>query len=277
MPRWTVSLLALCLLCAAGCGRVVFRPNGSAAAPQPVTLTADQQQQIAAREADLLRRADQLDSDNQELESLLAQSRQQVQLLSDQIVATQGQLKATAEQLASAKTDNSDLRQRADKLLAANQRQALSVGFAPSSSLLEPIELRGLPGVDIRPDGDVIRVTLPADDLFYTGSSQLQPTGERLAGSVAAQLVQAYPGRRIGIEGHTDGAPVVSSQHPTAHHLSVAQATAVYETLRRAGVPATQLFVIGHGANHPLASNGTEAGRQKNRRLEMVVYPDSVR
>lgn len=278
MPRQTVLCLCLGLLVSTGCGRVVFRPNGpTAGQPQPVTLTYDQQQQIAQREQDLQRRAEQLDRDNQELESLLAQSRQQVQLLGDQVNATQDQLRATTERLAATQTDNTELRNRTEQLLASNQQQSRTIGFAPNSSLLQPIQLRGLTGVDIRQDGDVIRVALPADQLFYTDTAQLQPTGERLASSVATQLMEAYPGHMIGIEGHTDGAPIASPQYPTAQHLSVAQATAVYDALRRTGVPAAQLFTVGQGANHPLVSNATEAGRQKNRRLEMVVYPETLR
>ena len=71
---------------------------------------------------------------------------------------------------------------------------------------------------------------------------------------------------------------MTSPQYPTSHHLSVAQATAIYDALRRAaGVPQQQLFVIGHGSNHPKMSNGTEAGRQANRRIEVVVYPETTR
>lgn len=281
MTRWTRICLLLGLSLATGCGRVVFRPSGQSAvaqnAAQPVTLTYDQQQQIAMREQELQRRADQLNRDNEELEALLAQSRQQVQLLGEQVTATQGQLRATADRLASSQTNNEELRRRTDELLAANQQSTRTIGFSPNSSALEPIQLRNLPGVDVRQDGDVIRVTLAADQVFYTDSAQLQPTGERLATSVVSQLASAYPSHMIGIEGHTDGAPISSPTHPTSHHLSVAQATSVYDAFRRAGVPATQMFVIGHGANHPLVSNATEAGRQKNRRLELVVYPETVR
>lgn len=258
----------------------MFRPNASAVGQpqaQAVTLSYEQQQQIAQREQELQRRADQLNRDNEELESLLAQSRQQVQLLGEQVTATQGQLRATADQLATSRTNNEELRRRSDELLAANEQATRTIGFAPNSSVLEPIRLRNLPGVDIRQDGDVIRVAVPTDQVFYTDSAQLQPTGERLATNIVRQLAQAYPSHMIGIEGHTDGAPLASAQHPTSHHLSVAQATAVYDSLRRAGVPASQLFVIGHGANHPLVSNATEAGRQKNRRLELVVYPETMR
>jgi outer membrane protein OmpA-like peptidoglycan-associated protein len=36
------------------------------------------------------------------------------------------------------------------------------------------------------------------------------------------------------------------------------------------------LFVVGHGANHPAVSNGTSAGKERNRRVELVVYPDRM-
>lgn len=278
MPRYSLLPLLLVALSAGGCGRVVFRPDQTVAGqPQPVTLSYEQQQQIAQREQELQNRANQLDADNQELETLLAQSRQQVQLLGDQMTATQGQLRATAERLAATQTDNEELRNRTDELLAANTRPMRSIGFAPNSSMLEPIRLQGLSGVDVRQDGDVIRVALPADQVFYTASPQMQPTGERLAMQVASQLLEAYPDHMIGIEGHTDGAPIASPQYPTAQHLSVAQATAVYDALRRTGVPPQQLFVVGQGSNHPLVSNATEAGRQRNRRLELVVYPETIR
>ena len=276
--RTACATLFLTLL-ASGCGRVVFRPNQPVGGPgqQAVTLTAEQQQLLAQREQDLRRRAEGLDRDNQELESLLAQSRQQVSVLNEHILATQGQLKATTEQLAAAQSDNTELRNRAEALLASTQAGGRTVGFAPNTSLTVPVALQGLPGVDVRQDGDVIRVSVPTDELFYTGGAQLLPTGERVLASTATQLLEAYPGHVLGIEGHTDGAPVASPQFPTGHHLSVAQATSAYDALRRIGVPAAQLFVIGHGANHPRVSNATEAGRQANRRLEVVVYPEKAR
>jgi outer membrane protein OmpA-like peptidoglycan-associated protein len=52
---------------------------------------------------------------------------------------------------------------------------------------------------------------------------------------------------------------------------------AVYDALvRAAGVPANQLFVVGHGSSHPVVSNGTDAGRARNRRVELVIYPETM-
>lgn len=275
-----ILCLALSMPLLVGCGRVVFTPQNQ----QAISLSPDQQQQLALQQQQVQQRADQLDRDNQELETLLAQSRQQLQLMQDQVVATQDQLRATADQLAASQQEKTDLQGRTQALMASVQ-QSMGGGAAAgppaihaNNTLLKPLRAASLPGVDVRQDGDVIRVALPSDQLFGLGDAQLQPGADGLVRSVAADLLANYPEQIIGIEGHTDGAPVSSPRYPTSHHLSVAQATAVYEAIRRStGVPAQQLFLIGHGANHPLLSNGTEAGRQRNRRVELVIYPETLR
>lgn len=270
-------LLALTLLPIIGCGRGSFAPSKPATAAA-VTLTPDQQAQLAQTQQQLQQRASNLDTDNQQLEALLAQSRQETQLLRDQVAATQDQLRATADRLASTEKLNIDLRGQTEALAASVEQQAKVPAIQANNTLLTPLRVTNIPGVDVRQDGDVIRVSLPTDQLFVPGGAQLSPQGVATLQTVAANVLRNYPEQRIGIEGHTDGAPVASPQFPTSHHLSVAQATSIYEAMRRSsGAPATQLFVIGHGANHPLVSNGTEAGRQRNRRVELVVYPESVR
>ena len=53
---------------------------------------------------------------------------------------------------------------------------------------------------------------------------------------------------------------------------------AVYDALVRAGgMSARQLFVVGHGGSHPVVSNATDAGRARNRRIEVVIYPETMR
>jgi outer membrane protein OmpA-like peptidoglycan-associated protein len=44
----------------------------------------------------------------------------------------------------------------------------------------------------------------------------------------------------------------------------------------RTRLKAQQLFVVGHGGNHPVVSNGTAAGKARNRRIELAVYPERV-
>ena len=75
---------------------------------------------------------------------------------------------------------------------------------------------------------------------------------------------------------YTDTDPVTGGQYRNNHALSAAR-LAVYEVLVNGQhFRPDQLFVVGHGPNHPVVSNGTLAGKQRNRRVELVIYPDRV-
>jgi flagellar motor protein MotB len=162
--------------------------------------------------------------------------------------------------------------------LAASVQTRNQAEIRANNSLLRNLTVSNMPGVNVRQDGDVVRIELPADQLFNFGTPQLKPGGDGLLRAIAADLSQNYPQQLIGIEGHTDGSPMTSPQYPTDQHLAVAQAMAVYGALSRAGgMPARQLFVVAHGGSHPIVSNGTEAGRARNRRIEIVVYPETMR
>jgi flagellar motor protein MotB len=264
--------LALLTLVAAGCGGFAFAP-----APQQQVVTVPQQQTALAQQTQQYQqRAAALDRDNQELQSMLAQSRQQTQLLEEQVQAMQTQLRDTTDRLASVQADNDMLRNRTTALVASVQTQS-QAEIRANNSLLRSMTITNLPGINVRQDGDVIRIEVPADQLFEFGTAQPKVGGEGLLRAVAADVAQSYPQQKLGIEGHTDGSPMTSPQYPTDHHLAMAQAMKVYDGLTRlGGIPAKQLFVVGHGSSHPLVSNATEAGKARNRRIEVVVYPETL-
>jgi flagellar motor protein MotB len=266
--------LSLMTLLASGCGQFAHAPAGQQAA---VTLSPEQQSALAQQTQQYQQRAASLDRDNQELESLLAQSRQRTQLLEEQIRATQTQLRDTTDRLASVQADNDQLRNRTTALAASVETRS-QAEIRANNTLLRSLSITSLPGINVRQDGDVIRVELPADQLFNFSTAQLKPGADGLLRTVAADLIQNYSQQMIGIEGHADGSPIASPQFPTDQHLSVAQAMTVYDVLTRAGgMPPRQLFVVGHGGSHPIASNATEAGRARNRRIELVIYPETMR
>ena len=81
------------------------------------------------------------------------------------------------------------------------------------------------------------------------------------------QVLNAYPNSRVKLVGYTD-----STGDPSANKsLSLARARAVGDLLSNGGVAASRIDADGMGAENPVASNDTEAGRAKNRRLELVV------
>jgi flagellar motor protein MotB len=265
----------LLALVTAGCGGgFAYQPPGQ---PAAVTLSPQQQTAMAQQTQQYQQRAASLDRDNQELQSMLAQSRQQSQLLEEQMRATQAQLRDTTDRLATIQTDNDLLRNRTTALTASMQTRG-QAEIRANNSLLRSLAISNMPGINVRQDGDVIRIEIPSDQLFNFGMPQLKPGADGLLRTIAADLSQNYPQQMIGIEGHTDGSPTTSAQFPTDQHLAVAQSMAVYEALSRGGgMPPKQLFVVAHGGSHPLVSNGTEAGRARNRRVELVVYPETVR
>ncbi len=252
-------------------------------ADNPVVLQSrlqqfEQQQLALSRQQEQLQaRSSALDQSNQELQALVAQSRQEADLLEKQLQATREQLRSATARLAEAREE----RQSADsqvKALQASLRQRGSVLITPNTSVLEDLPRIDLPGVEVRRDGEVVRVELSGGRMFESGDARLRTGAEETLAGVAAELAKLYPRQIIGVEGHTDSDPIAGGGWRSNHQLSAARAMAVYEVLStRTALEPKQLFVVGHGPNHPVVSNATEAGKQRNRRVELVVYPEQTR
>ncbi len=267
---WEHGAIGLLLASFAGCGQNAYTLH------HQNQQLAEQQQTYALRSDELQNRASALDRDNQELEALLAQSRQQIQLLKDELGAVRDQLRGTTQQLADLHSEKQGLEKRARALTASMQRR-VGATITPNNSLVGELTVIHLPGIEVRQDGDLIRIELPGEKLFHPGTATLLPGAASLVESVMGDVVRAYPRQVIGVEGHTDSDPIATPQFPSNHHLSTARALAVYDhVLRRFPLEPQQMFVVGHGANHPVVSNATAAGKARNRRVELVIYPDQV-
>jgi chemotaxis protein MotB len=116
-------------------------------------------------------------------------------------------------------------------------------------------------------------VKLPAAILFGSGSADLSNDGKAALADVAAVLKQV-PGRRFTVAGHTDNQSAVGSKFADNWELSAARAVKVTELLVTKGISASRLVAAGYGEWDPIASNGTLAGQQKNRRIEIILEPD---
>jgi outer membrane protein OmpA-like peptidoglycan-associated protein len=206
------------------------------------------------------------------LHSELAKAQQQVQYLNEHIDKLSRQLADTANQLKAEQLAKQEADRRVEAVQASTRHRG-GATIKANNSLANSLKTIAIPGVDVRADADVIRIELPSDRLFVQGTGQLQASAQFLIDQVADAILRNYARQMIGIEGHTDSGAIAGVEQ----QLAAAQTLAIYNTLTtRNRLPANQFFTVAHGASHPLASNATAAGRAKNRRIEIVVYPDTV-
>jgi len=134
-----------------------------------------------------------------------------------------------------------------------------------------------VPGIETRFDGNVVRLEVPADRLFDGSSASLLPGGTALLTQVAGEIDRVFPRHFVGIEGHVDTEPLGESSWGSPHQLTAARAATVFDFFTtRTPLRQGQLFLVAHGANHPVVSNATAAGRTRNRRVELVIYPERI-
>lgn len=119
-------------------------------------------------------------------------------------------------------------------------------------------------------EGNLLAVTFKGDVTFDTNSAEVRPGLHSEIDRVAGVLRQ-YPGTLVRVEGHTDS--VGSEQYNM--DLSIRRANAVKNLLVQRGVAEHRIDAVGYGETMSVASNDTEAGRQRNRRVEIKIAPQN--
>jgi len=189
--------------------------------------------------------------------------------MQDEIAALRDQLASTSSQLAQART----VGMPPASTTAGGAPAAAAT--TPSATMQSAVGQLELPDLEPRFDGAVVRIDVPAERLFDEGTANLLPGGVALLTQIAKEVERVYPGHFMGIEGHLDSEPLQNATWSSPHQLTVARAAAVFDFLTtRTPLEEGQLFIVAHGANHPLVSNATASGRARNRRVELVVYPE---
>jgi flagellar motor protein MotB len=225
--------------------------------------------------SELNRRVRLLDDNNRQLHTQLAQSEQQAQVYRDELNLVRQQLAETANKLDSAMLAATDATQKFQGLQASTTIRGGATLRANTNLQLLAGQFAAS-GLNVVPDGDTLRIILPADQLFQPGSAALEASSAPVLDTVAAQVRSLLPRQKIAIEGYTDNAPLYGGRFSSNHQLAAAQANSVLEILtRRSGLPEAQFFTVAQGTNHPRADNGSPQGRAANRRIELVVYPDT--
>ncbi len=117
-------------------------------------------------------------------------------------------------------------------------------------------------------------ITFVAEVLFDSGKDQLRPQSIPMLAKVAKVLQTTVKDNLIGIEGHTDNVPIKYSGWKSNWELSSARALSVLHfMIDKQKLDPKRLSATGYGQQIPKASNATKEGRQKNRRVEIVIIP----
>jgi outer membrane protein OmpA-like peptidoglycan-associated protein len=120
-------------------------------------------------------------------------------------------------------------------------------------------------GIEVaRTPDNQLKVNVPSDLSFDVGRADIKPALRPVLDQFAQGL---DPKMRVRIVGHTDSTGNDAINDP----LSVRRATSVRDYLGDRGVSAARVEVSGRGSREPVADNGTEAGRAKNRRVEIFL------
>jgi len=184
-------------------------------------------------------------------------------------VVQQQAAQAAAEQAARDKAAAVD-QQRAAEAEADKARQAAAKAESEKADLRAQL-LNQLNSILQTRDSARGLIVNMSDVLFDTGSYTLKPGAREKLAKISG-IVLAHPGLNLQIEGHTDsvGADEFNQQ------LSERRADSVRDFLAEQGVPASSITAKGFGKTQPVASNDTAEGRQRNRRVELVVNGDAI-
>jgi outer membrane protein OmpA-like peptidoglycan-associated protein len=124
--------------------------------------------------------------------------------------------------------------------------------------------------VTIENTGSELRVTMPQDLLFAVDSSTVRGDLQSDLRALANNLNE-YPDTTAIITGHTDD----TGSDAYNFDLSERRAAAVGGVLTNAGVAFARVRTLGAGESQPIASNATDAGRAQNRRVQIVIRPNT--
>lgn len=241
----------------------------------------DDNQLLNTEVAALQQRLDMSSRYNQQLKEQLAGTSSQMTQVFAEREAAQQQLASLRLQLEQA---NQNLQMAQQQLQQPTGRLASSGDNAPTqlpgavlranNSLLQKVSAIQIRGAQARMDGDVIRIEFPTDSTFIPGTYQIQPSQLPLLQSIASTIGQQFPRQIIGVEAHWDNS-ALNSAEITDHQLTATQSLVVFNELTRLGLPRNQMFTMAMASNRPRHPAGMAGGISPNRRIEIVIYPET--
>jgi chemotaxis protein MotB len=203
-----------------------------------------------------------------------ADKNKEIAALQQQKSAVESQKKDMEQQSKAQQQQLAQLEQQRAALVTANQQRQQQYD-ALVQGLAKEVEKGQL---QVRQYRNMLAVDLAEQIFFDSGRATLKAGGKDVLKKVAEAL-KGYESKIIRVVGHTDNVKVAKSLQgtfPTNWELSVARATNVVRFLQDSGIPPERMIPSGRGEYEPVASNDTPEGRQKNRRIEIMLIDKSL-
>lgn len=262
----TLIAAAVASVLLAGCAAVPVAPEGASEVRARLTqLQSDSN--LASRAPAAIKEADAAvrTAEQPEADRALGAHRVYIADRKVEIATAQAQTRYLEDQRAAITAE------RASAQLDSRTREVAVAREATADAKEETAELqRQIDALKAKPTDRGLVLTL-GDVLFATGRAELKPGATSNLGQLVAFLAK-YPTRTVAIEGHTDS--VGSDDYNLG--LSQRRADSVRSHLISQGVDPSRITATGAGERTPVASNESAAGRQQNRRVEVIISNPAV-
>ena len=213
------------------------------------------------------------------LESLLAQARQDNKELKDNYAALQ---KTLDQSILTNQSGDVNISKLVDEINASNnyikrlveaKSKSDSLLMVLSTNLTRSLNTDELKDVDVKVLKGVVYISLADNILFRSGSYEISPAAMDILSKIA-KIIKDYRNYSVLVEGNTDNVPISRTNIRNNWDLSALRASSVVQVLQdKFGVDPSRLTAGGRGEYNPIATNDTPEGRQLNRRTQIIITP----
>ena len=206
------------------------------------------------------------------LEEQLAQQKKNVAALQN----------ALDKSLVNANANNINISKLVDQINESNQyirhlvevkSKSDSLNMVLTNNLTRSLSREELKEVDVRVLKGVVYISLADNMLYKSGSYEINDRAAETLSKIA-KIIMDYQDYDVLVEGNTDNVPINRENIRNNWDLSCLRASSVVQYLQtRYGVNPKRLTAGGRGEFNPVATNGTEVGKQRNRRTQIIITP----
>ena len=227
-----------------------------------------------------------LTSNLQDTKEQLASANTRVRSLEDQLRQAQTayqQLQMSLDKsLSNASQNNVSIEKLVDQINESNQyirhqvevkSKSDSLNMVLTNNLTRSLTKDELREVDVQVLKGVVYISLADNMLYKTGSYEINSRAAETLSKIA-KIIMDYKDYDVLVEGNTDNVPISRENIRNNWDLSCLRASSVVQYLQKNyGVDPKRLTAGGRGEYNPVATNGTEIGKQRNRRTQIIIMP----